>query len=74
MIGEIDIGGVFTPTLLVWTVVALVLGMPLRWILSRLGVYRLVWHRGLFDLSLLIILLGAVTALSAKFPVAFLYP
>ncbi|MDR3510735.1 MAG: DUF1656 domain-containing protein [Caulobacteraceae bacterium] len=74
MIGEVDIGGVFTPTLLVWSVATLALSLPLRWVLSRLGVYRFVWHRGLFDLSLMVILLGAVTALSTKFPSVFPHP
>jgi hypothetical protein len=64
MIGEIDIGGVFAPTLLVWTALALIVSLPLRWAMSRLGLYRFVWHRGLFDLCLLVILLGAVTAAS----------
>lgn len=74
MIGEIDIGGVFVPTILVWAVAALALSLPLRWLLSWLGVYRLVWHRGLFDISLLIILLGAVTALSSRLPFVFPHP
>jgi hypothetical protein len=65
MIGEIDIAGIFAPTLLIWTAMALLISLPLRWAMLRLGLYRFVWHRGLFDLCLLVILLGAITALSA---------
>jgi Protein of unknown function (DUF1656) len=62
MIGEIDIYGVFVPILLVWGVIALLLTAVLRKILVRIGFYRLVWHRPLVDLSLLVIIMAAVAA------------
>jgi len=65
MIGEFDIGGVFTPTLLVWAALAFALGIPVRRVLTRLGVYRFVWHRGLFDIALLILLWTGVSATAA---------
>jgi hypothetical protein len=65
MIGELDIGGVFTPTLLIWGGVALAISMPVRWALSRMGVYRFVWHRGLFDIALLILVWAGVAATAA---------
>jgi hypothetical protein len=61
MIGEFDIYGVFVPALLVWTLVALSLTGVLRTVLARVGFYRLVWHRPLVDLSLLVIVLTIVT-------------
>ena len=61
MIGEFDIYGVFVPALLVWALVALSLTGVVRMVLARLGFYRLVWHRPLVDLSLLIIVLTIVT-------------
>ncbi len=61
MIGEIDIFGVLLPPLLVWVGVALVISAGLRWVLGKLGAYRYVWHRPLFDLALLVILTGLVT-------------
>lgn len=61
MIGEIDLFGVFLPPLLVWLGLALLLSAALRAALHRLGLYRYVWHRPLFDLALLIILTGAVS-------------
>jgi hypothetical protein len=60
MIGEFDIYGVFVPALLVWALVALSLTGVLRAVLARVGFYRLVWHRPLVDLSLLIIVLLVV--------------
>ena len=60
MIGEFDIYGVFVPTLLVWALVAVSLTGVLRAVLARVGFYRLVWHRPLVDLSLLIIVLLVV--------------
>jgi hypothetical protein len=62
MIGEVDIYGVFVPILLVWGVIALLLTAVLRRVLARIGFYRLVWHRPLVDLSLLVIIMAAVAA------------
>jgi Protein of unknown function (DUF1656) len=61
MIGEFDIYGVFVPALLVWALVALSLTGVVRMVLARVGFYRLVWHRPLVDLSLLVIILTIVT-------------
>jgi hypothetical protein len=65
MIGEFDIGGVFTPTLLIWGALAFAFSIPARWALSRLGAYRFVWHRGLFDIALVILLWTGVAATAA---------
>jgi Protein of unknown function (DUF1656) len=61
MIGEFDIYGVFVPALLVWALVALALTGVLRSVLAWVGFYRLVWHRPLVDLSLLVIVLTVLT-------------
>lgn len=63
MIGEIDVYGVFVPILLVWGLTGLMLTAVLRRVLARIGFYRLVWHRPLVDLSLLIIVIAAVVAI-----------
>jgi hypothetical protein len=62
MIGEIDIYGVFVPILLVWGVIALPITAVLRRLLGRIGFYRLVWHRPLVDLSLLVLVMAGVAA------------
>jgi hypothetical protein len=63
MIGEFDVYGVFVPALLVWGLVALALAAVLRAVLARIGFYRLIWHRPLVDLSLLVIILAVVAAI-----------
>jgi len=60
MIGEFDIYGVFVPVLLVWALIALAITAVLRRVLSYFGFYRLVWHRPLVDLSLLVLVMAAV--------------
>jgi len=65
MIGELDIGGVFVPYLLFIAVVAFVLSLVLRTAMRRLSLYRFVWHAGLFDVALFLVLfwvLGMLTA------------
>ena len=69
MIGEIDIYGVFVPPLLLWVGAALPLLALLRRLLARLGFYRFVWHRPLFDFALLVIVLGGVVALTSRWSV-----
>jgi Protein of unknown function (DUF1656) len=66
MIGEIDVYGVFVPSLLVCVAAALPLTAGLRRLLRWSGFYRLVWHRPLFDLALLVIVVGAVVAVFAR--------
>jgi hypothetical protein len=56
MIGEIDLGGVFIPAFFVCAVVAFVLSLILRKLLRKLRFYRLVWHAGLFDVGLFVLL------------------
>jgi hypothetical protein len=62
MIGEISVDGVFLPVLLVWGLIALPITAALRQVLAGIGFYRLVWHRPLVDLSLLVIVMAAVAA------------
>jgi hypothetical protein len=69
MIGEFDIGGVFIPTAAMCGIGAIVIGLFVRRLLNIAGVYRLVWHRGLFDLAMLVILWGSVTYLATLYGV-----
>jgi hypothetical protein len=45
----------------------LVLSIALRRVLARVGAYSLVWHRGLFDVALYVLLLGAVSSFTRWF-------
>ncbi|CEJ86062.1 conserved hypothetical protein; putative membrane protein [Hyphomicrobium sp. GJ21] len=62
MMEEIDLYGVFLPSLLVWMVFAFVVLLLLRRVLTALGVYTYVWHRPLFDIALYVITVGVVIA------------
>ena len=65
-IGETDIYGVFIPTLFLFGLLALFLTAVLARLLRRVGFYRYVWHRALFNLLLFIVILGGVTALASN--------
>ena len=71
MIGEFEMGGVFVPTLLLWAAAALAISLPVRRLLDRAGFYRLVWHRGLFDIALVLALWALISAVATTliFPV-----
>ena len=60
----IDIYGVLVPALLLWIIIAFALSALLRRFMQRFDLYRLVWHRALFDFSIFVCLLGVVVFLS----------
>jgi hypothetical protein len=66
MIGEVDVYGVFVSPLLIWVLASLPIVVLLRRLLARAGFYRLVWHRPLFDLAMLIVVLGGVVAVTSR--------
>jgi len=61
MIGEVSLYGLYLPPLLLLTLAALVVSRVLKLVLARTGFYRVVWHPALFDFSLFVIVLGALT-------------
>ncbi len=63
MIGELDVGGVFLPTLLVIMIITYGVFLLVHGVLNRVHFYRLVWHRALFNVALYAVLLGAVDTL-----------
>jgi len=63
MTGEIAIGGVFVPTLLLLAVVALVLTTLLIRLASIVGLYRIVAYGALVDVCLFIFVLAALAVL-----------
>jgi hypothetical protein len=64
MTGEISIGGIYLPTLLLLGMTALgVTGLLTRW-LAVLAVYRFFVYRPLVDSALFILLFGLLEALS----------
>jgi len=67
MIGEISIFGVFVPSLLLLTVLALALTGIFTAVLQIVGFYRIIAYRPLVDLALFIFLLGLLVLISAPF-------
>lgn len=65
MIKEVNLYGVYLPGLLVLIVVAYLVGVIVQQVLSRLGLYRYIWHRPLFDFALYVVLLGAVSEIAS---------
>lgn len=55
---ELDLFGVYVHPLLAAAILAFVTARLVELILQKLGAYRWVWHRGLFDVALTIILWG----------------
>ncbi|SFF15443.1 DUF1656 domain-containing protein [Methylobacterium sp. 13MFTsu3.1M2] len=64
MTGELDLYGVFVPSLAAWMLIAFALSLRVRRVLARTGFYRMVWHRPLFDLALYVVLLGLVVSVA----------
>jgi protein AaeX len=66
MIGEAEFDGVFVPYLLLLTVVAFLALLPIRWLLRRAHLYRFVWHAGLFDIALFMVILWLTALATAR--------
>jgi hypothetical protein len=64
MRAELDINGVFLSALLVFAVAAWAVTAVATRILARVGFYRFVWHRALFDMALFVAVWGAVARLA----------
>ena len=61
MTGEVSIGGVYLPTILLLAILAIVLtGLATR-VLVLIGAYRLIVYRPLVDLALFVIILGLLS-------------
>jgi hypothetical protein len=66
MIGEIDIYGVFLPAVLVLMLVSYLFCLVVTRVFARVGLYRFVWHRSIFDLAIYVIVLGIVVIVSHR--------
>ena len=67
MIGEIDVLGVFVPAVLVLMFIAYLVNLAIRTVLARIGFYRFIWHRSIFDLGIYVLVLGLVVIVSHRF-------
>ena len=64
MIKEIDLAGLYLSPMLGYLVAALLITGLMRFVLGRIGAYRWIWHPALFDLSLLLIIMTTLVALT----------
>jgi len=65
MIGATSFGGLYLPWLMLLAGAALLAHWATRRLLAAAGFYRWVWHPALFDLALYVLLLAALSALTA---------
>ena len=56
MIGESVIDGVFIPRVLIVLLLGFAVSLLLRRVLRSAGLYRFIWHAGLFDTALFVAL------------------
>ena len=68
MTGEFEVAGVLIHPLLIAALLALPLAQLAGTGLARAGFYRLVWHRGLFDVALTIVFWAVLAALLTGTP------
>ena len=61
---SLDVFGFYLSPLALWAGLALLVYGAVRWGLGRLGAYRFVWHRALFDLAVYVIVLGGLIMLA----------
>lgn len=60
MTGEVSFYGMYIPWLLIMCLLAIACSRTIAWLMTRFGLYRLVWHPALFDFALFVIVLGAL--------------
>jgi hypothetical protein len=68
MPAQLDIYGTLIPSLAGLMVIAYLIVSVIRVVLTRIGGYRLVWHRSLFNVALYVLILGALVAITQKLP------
>jgi hypothetical protein len=67
MIGEVSIGGVFVPTLLILGLLSLLLTAGLTRLIGLFGLYRFLAYRAAVDLSLFVLMVGLLACLAPSF-------
>jgi hypothetical protein len=65
MIGQTSVYGLYLPWLMLLALGALFALWGVRRLLASAGLYRWVWHPALFDLALYVLLLYAISRVSA---------
>jgi putative exporter of polyketide antibiotics len=66
MMGDVELGGVYFPALLLLGAIALILTGLLTRLINLVGGYRVVAYRPLADLALFVLILGLLTFITTK--------
>jgi protein AaeX len=66
MNGEVDAFGVFMPIALVTGTIAFVAVFVLRRILRAFNAYAIIWHAGLFDVALFVVLWWLIASVAGS--------
>ncbi len=67
MTGEVSLGGVFVPTLLLLFIAALALSGLATRLLALASFYRFIAYRALVDLAIFVLIFGALSLLATWF-------
>ncbi|MBX6317027.1 DUF1656 domain-containing protein [Pigmentiphaga sp.] len=68
MRGELDVAGVFFSPLMLCLLIGFFGRMLVSRLLTALNLYRYIWHRTLFDLSVFFVLVGLAFAILVASP------
>lgn len=59
-IADVDVLGFYVPSLVAWALAAVVPFLLIRWFLFTTRLYRFVWHRALFNVTLYLLILCGI--------------
>lgn len=62
----VEVFGFYLPPAMLWALAVLVPYTLVRLALSHAGLYRFVWHRGLFNLALYVVMLGGAIWIGSR--------
>jgi hypothetical protein len=65
MFTEAQLDGILFAPIVLSCLLGAIVFVPLRFVLGRLGIFSAVWHPALFELSLYLIIIGAIIYLAA---------
>ncbi len=65
MFTEAQVAGILFAPIVLYCLLGAIVFVPVRFVLGRLRVFSAVWHPALFELSLYLIITGAIIYLAA---------
>ena len=63
MIAELDVGGVYLAPIVLYAFLAIPIFLALRFVLTRIGFWRVVWHPALVETALYLSILSLLVLL-----------